>query len=291
MTARRHDHHRHVRRRALGRGRRARGPRLLRDRQPAARAHREGRRARARGTRTRSSSRSWSTCARASSSTTSTAALAELRADGREHAGAVPRRGRRRARPPVRGDAAASTRSRPTTACPTASPPSARCSRSSRAEPTSSSTPSTSTCTSCATGCASCSATSRRAGCAADEHRVVRLQARAPARRRPRVRLPLPAQPALGRRAAPARRAPIRTVRDYVMEQPETERVPRRARAAVRAAAPRVRARGQGVPVDRRSAAPAAGTAASCIADRARATCSSALGVSPRVHHRDLDRG
>ena len=46
---RRHDHHRHVRRRAVGGGRRARGPRLLRDRQPAAGAHPQGRRARASG--------------------------------------------------------------------------------------------------------------------------------------------------------------------------------------------------------------------------------------------------
>ena len=43
---RRHDHHRHVRGRSVRRGRRARGSRLLRDRQPAARAHPEGRRAR-----------------------------------------------------------------------------------------------------------------------------------------------------------------------------------------------------------------------------------------------------
>ena len=41
---------------------------------------------------------------------------------------------------------------------------------------------------------------------AADQHRVVRVQARAAPRRRPRVRLPVPAQPALGRRAAPAHR-------------------------------------------------------------------------------------
>ena len=44
-------------------------------------------------------------------------------------------------------------------------------------------------------------------GDAAGQRRVVRLQARAPARRRPRVRLPLPAEPALGRRAPAAHRA------------------------------------------------------------------------------------
>ena len=50
---------------------------------------------------------------------------------------------------------------------------------------------------------------------AADQHRVVRLQARAADRRRPRVRLPLPAQPALGRGAAPAPGTdpPVRDVR------------------------------------------------------------------------------
>ena len=39
---------------------------------------------------------------------------------------------------------------------------------------------------------------------AADEHRVVRLQARPARRRRPRLRLPFPPEPALDRRAAPA---------------------------------------------------------------------------------------
>ena len=52
---RRHHHHRHVGRRALGRGRRARGPRVLRDRQPAARARHQGRRARPGHRRPRSS--------------------------------------------------------------------------------------------------------------------------------------------------------------------------------------------------------------------------------------------
>ena len=45
------------------------------------------------------------------------------------------------------------------------------------------------------------------------ERRVVRLQARPADRRRPRVRLPLPPEPALGRRAAPAHRARPRGAR------------------------------------------------------------------------------
>ncbi len=55
----------------------------------------------------------------------------------------------------------------------------------------------------------------------ADVGALVRLQARHPARRRPRLRLPLPAQPVLGRGAAALQRA-RRPVRDYVLGQPET---------------------------------------------------------------------
>ena len=90
-----------------------------------------------------------------------------------------------------------------------------------------------------------------RATGVADERRVVRLQARPAARRRPRVRLPLPAQPALGRLVAAAaghRRRGAR-LRDGAAGD---GRVPRRDATAVRVAAARVRARGQGVPVDRR---------------------------------------
>ena len=64
----------------------------------------------------------------------------------------------------------------------------------------------------------------------ADDDRVVRLQARPAARRRHRARLPLPPEPALGRGPAPADRASTRPVRDYVLGQPETGRVPRAAR-------------------------------------------------------------
>ena len=103
---RRHRRHGHVRGGALGGRRRARGPRLLRHRQPAARAHHEGRRARGRQGPGTSGSRWSSTSASGEFVDELDAALAELRAHGREHAGPVPRRRRRRARPPLRGDPA-----------------------------------------------------------------------------------------------------------------------------------------------------------------------------------------
>ena len=124
---------------------------------------------------------------------------------------------------------------------------------------------------------------------APDQRRVVRVQARPPARRRPGVRLPLPAQPALGRGAAPAHRAPTRRCATTCSTSPSTQRVPRGARAAVRAARSRLRARGQGVPVDRhrvhRRPPPQR-------RDRrgARRSASGASAIAPRVHHRDVER-
>ena len=55
----------------------------------------------------------------------------------------------------------------------------------------------------------------------ADLGRLVRLQARDAPRRRPHVRLPVPAQPLLGRGAAAPQR-PRAPVRDYVLDRPET---------------------------------------------------------------------
>ena len=110
---------------------------------------------------------------------------------------------------------------------------SARSSKSSRARPTSSSTRRRSTCTSCATGCASCSASEPTAA-AADERRVVRVQARPPARRRPRVRLPLPPEPALGRGAAPAHRDSTSRCATTCSRSRETGQFLERARPPVR---------------------------------------------------------
>jgi hypothetical protein len=94
------------------------------------------------------------------------------------------------------------------------------------------------------------------------QRRVVRLQARPPARRRPRVRLPLPAEPALGRRAAPAHRA-RRTRCATTCSPAAAPRVPRRARPAVRADCCRVTSARARRTSRSRSAAPAAATAAS----------------------------
>ena len=57
----------------------------------------------------------------------------------------------------------------------------------------------------------------------ADQRRVVRLQARPPARRRPRLRLPLPAQPPLGRGACGPSPASTSRCSDYVA-QPARDR-------------------------------------------------------------------
>ena len=88
---------------------------------------------------------------------------------------------------------------------------------------------------------------------------VVRLQARAAARRRPGVRLPLPAEPALGRGPASAHRSRSE-VRDYVLAQPVHRRVPRPARRPARPPPAGVRGRRASRTCRSRSAAPAAGT-------------------------------
>ena len=146
--------------------------------------------------------------------------------------------------------AVASTRSRSTNACPRASPASACCSKTSRAAPTSCSTPPTSTCTSCATGCASCSTSTTAAG--ALQTSIVSFGYK--------HGLPIDVDLVFDCRFLPNPHwvdelRPLTgtdpRVRDYVLGQPETGAVPRRARAPVRALAPGLRARGQVVPVDR----------------------------------------
>ncbi len=112
--------------------------------------------------------------------------------------------------------AAAGTRCRTPTASATASRASARCSSRSRARPTSSSTRRRLNVHELRDRLRELFAEHAIDGDAAGQRRVVRLQARAAARRRPRVRLPLPPEPALGRRAAPAHRLDA-PVRDYVL--------------------------------------------------------------------------
>ena len=200
-AARRHDHHRHVRRGPLRGRARARGPRLLRHRQPAADAHRQGRRARARAREADRGTRSSSTCARGDFLHDLVGRDRRAAPQRRHHARAVPRRGRRRARAPLRGEPPPppAVGHRPRQRRHRARARAARAAR--RARPTSSSTRRSSTCTSCATGCASCSPSTRAERRAAGQRRVVRLQARPAARRRPRVRLPLPARTRTGSRS------------------------------------------------------------------------------------------
>ena len=124
---------------------------------------------------------------------------------------------------------------------------------------------------------------------AARDGHVVRLQVRPAGRRRPGRRLPLPAQPALGARAAAAQRAATTPVRDYVLAQPGADGVPRRLRAAARrSSAPATSARASGT---RRS--PSAAPAASTARSRWPRSCARRLtdaGVDAAVVHRDLGR-
>ena len=92
----------------------------------------------------------------------------------------------------------------------------------------------------------SCSATSlaRRD---ADPRDVVRVQARPAHRRRPRARLPVPAQPALGRGAAPADR-PRRAGAATTSSTSRGDRRSSTGSTSSSAAAARLRGRGQGLP-------------------------------------------
>ena len=131
-----------------------------------------------------------------------------------------------------------------------ASTGSGSCSSRSGPRPTSSSTPATSTRTS--------SAPARRPVRPRDAEtpcrpRVcqLRLQARPAPRRRRGLRLPVPAQPALGRRAAAADR-PRRAGARYVLDRPETAEFLDRVDDLLEFAPARVPARGQVVPGHRR---------------------------------------
>ena len=286
---RRHDHHRHVRRRALGGGRRARGPRLLRDRQPAARAHREGRRARRGAATARSGSRSSSTCARASSSTTSTprspscaraarstrvlfldaaddVLVRRYEESRRKHPLAADERvldgiaDERALLEELKGDADVVVDT---------SDLNVHELRDRLRE------------------LFADDAARRRA---ADEHRVVRVQARPARRRRPRVRLPLPARTRTGstscaRSPAPTRGARLRARRSR-RPRPFLDELERlfalllpayvREGKSYLSIGDRLHRR----PAPQRRRSPPSSPA-----------CSSGSASPPRVHHRDLDRG
>ena len=181
----------------------------------------------------------------------------------RPHPRALPRRGRRRARAPLRGEPAPSPalRHRARQRRHRARARAARAAR--RARPTSSSTRRTSTCTSCATACASCSPSTATDARAAGQRRVVRLQARPARSTSTSCSTAASSRTRTGSTSCGRSPGSTRRCATTCSRQRGTQRVPRRARPPVRAAAARLRARGQGVPLDRRSAAPAAGTAAS----------------------------
>ena len=124
----------------------------------------------------------------------------------------------------------------------------------------------------------------------ADRTSVVRLQARSPDRRRPRVRLPLPAEPALGRGAAaelPASTRPSATTCSRnASRRPFLEELDRLFALLI----PALRARGQVVP--RRSARLHRRTPSQRGDGRAAgASCFARRGTAAVVHHRDVDRG
>ena len=131
---------------------------------------------------------------------------------------------------------AARTRCRATAGCSTASPASASCCATCAADADLVSTPPT-------LNVHQLRAKDRRGVRRRRRHRLrvtvmsVRLQVRPAARRRPGRRLPLPAQPALGARAAAADR-PERPVSDYVLGQPGAEEFLDALRAAARASSP-----------------------------------------------------
>ena len=127
-----------------------------------------------------------------------------------------------------------------------------------------------------------------RARPARDGH-VVRLQVRPAGRRRPRGRLPVPAQPALGARAAAAdRHATSRCATTCSRSPARTSSSTRYERAARRSSATATSARASATSPSP-SAAPAASTAASPWPRSSRAGCAG-HGVEASVVHRDLGR-
>ena len=132
-------------------------------------------------------------------------ALAAARDRRRQPADRLPRGLRRRAGAPVRGGPPTAPAAGRRAARRRHRRASASCCATCAATPTSSSTPPTSTCTSCAPRCCRRSTADGRTGLHATRD-LLRLQVRPAGRRRPRRRLPVPAQPALGAGAAAADR-------------------------------------------------------------------------------------
>ena len=256
---------------------------LVRDRQPAAGAHRQGGRA---------GPGAGSTAERVALVVGTGHYLDELtppstalRATGAPGPDPVPRRDRRGAHPPLREHPPPPSAGRARTGHRRHRAGAGPARPGEGARPTSSSTPATSTSTSSATACSSCSAATAETR-HADERGVVRVQARAAARRRPGLRLPLPAQPPLGRRAAPPhrpRRAGARLRGSASPRRPSswpssTTCSPCSCRPTSRRASRTCRSP---------SAARAATTGRSYIAEEL-AKLLAARGFQPMVSHRDL---
>ncbi len=283
--------HRPVRRRPLDRGQVPGGPRLVRRRQPAAgaararwsswapavagrgRPDRRGRRRPQPGVLRRPARRRWPSWAGTACRPRRAVPRGLRRGAGpavRERPPAAPAAGRRAAGRRHRARAGAAA-------------------RPARRAPTSSSTPACSTCTSCGPRSSRPSARAARRHRAAPDRPVLRLQVRPAGRRRPRGRLPLPAQPALGAGAAAADRPGPEPSATTCSAQPTARRSSWTApRGCCGCWSTATCGRASATPCSP-SAAPAASTAASRWPSSSPAGCPGPASTSPVVH-RDLGR-
>ena len=123
---------------------------------------------------------------------------------------------------------------------------------------------------------------------AADQRRLVRLQARPAPRRRPRARLPVPAEPALGRGAPPADAASTRRCATTCSPSPTPGRSSTSSTGCSGCCCRRTCGRAR--PTCRsRSAAPGAATGRSSSPRRS-PTLLRGQGFEPTVTHRDVTR-
>ena len=271
------------------RGRRARGPRLLRDRQPAADAHRQGRRARRAAPR-----------------------AAALRARRRRALRRLPRRPRRRARRAARAWAharACCSSTRPTTcscaatrragaaparrrpsASPTASPHERALLETLKGEADLVVDTSSLNVHELRDRLRELFADDQRRRRAADQHRVVRLQARPAARRRPRVRLPLPARTRTGSTSCARSPGTTRRCATTCSASPRRGRSSTSSTACSRCCCPAYEREGKSY---LSIGVGCTGGRHRSVVDRrasSRERLAAARRTAPRVHHRDVDR-
>ena len=215
-------------------------------------------------------------------------AIDELRTQRRAHPRAVPRRFRRSARPPLRGEPPPppavrhrprQRRHRPRTRAARTAQGRSRPHRR-HVEPQRARAP---------RPAARAVLRTRRRRRAAGERRVVRLQARPADRRRPRLRLPLPARTRTGSTSCARSPASTRRCATTCSAGPGREPFLAQLDSLLGADAAGLRTRGQGLPVDRRR------VHRRTASQRRRRRSSSANGCArhgyrPTVHHRDVDR-